>query len=381
MDITSPSRLDNISHFSPQATSTEQPHLPLFGGGITFDESLMPHQQVLDVFRQMQYSVPEEDYLQRPQNDSPENIQLRARMLVRENKSANDAYEEAKALRATRRTETLEDGRSHINRLTGLIDNIHTDYQKKYGELVKASTQYMQDMNTLASKLSRHMKAGDDGKIKFAKEHVMSDMDSIVSKYSGTSMKIEVLGETEEVKKLQKQIKEMGDLLVIGMKGKLSEYNELHAKVANIKKSLNLKSYGDYYGDWSPNLYKAKPLMEIKGGTKEYEFWGKKLTDQGFVIKQSNGKLCIYPDLKPVKEMFHAINHSSGAWNDGSDIMSQEFQSLQTAIDSQKNAINSSVSRLLETFRQDNSHFETLTQLLIQLYKDLQQYNNGYVNM
>ncbi|MEX9941835.1 hypothetical protein AB7Z36_16270 [Providencia rettgeri] len=61
--------------------------------------------------------------------------------------------------------------------------------------------------------------------------------------------------------------------------------------------------------------------------------------------------------------------------------MSQEFQSLQTAIDSQKNAINSSVSRLLETFRQDNSHFETLTQLLIQLYKDLQQYNNGYVNM
>ncbi|MEY0414477.1 hypothetical protein AB7W52_09270 [Providencia rettgeri] len=105
------------------------------------------------------------------------------------------------------------------------------------------------------------------------------------------------------------------------------------------------------------------------------------MTDQGFVIKQSNGKLCIYPDLKPVKEMFHAINHSSGAWNDGSDIMSQEFQSLQTAIDSQKNAINSSVSRLLETFRQDNSHFETLTQLLIQLYKDLQQYNNGYVNM
>lgn len=39
------------------------------------------------------------------------------------------------------------------------------------------------------------------------------------------------------------------------------------------------------------------------------------------------------------------------------------------------------MSRLLETFRQDNSHFETLTQLLIQLYKDLQQYNNGYVNM
>ncbi len=99
------------------------------------------------------------------------------------------------------------------------------------------------------------------------------------------------------------------------------------------------------------------------------------------MTKRVNGKLCIYPDLKPVKEIFYAINHSSGEWNDGSDISAQEFQSLQSAVENQKNAINSSVSRLLETFRQDNSHFETLTQLLIQLYKDLQQYNNGYVNM
>ncbi|MBO1915923.1 hypothetical protein J4727_04170 [Providencia rettgeri] len=39
-----------------------------------------------------------------------------------------------------------------------------------------------------------------------------------------------------------------------------------------------------------------------------------------------------------------------------------------------KNAVNSSVSRLLETFRQDNSHFDTLTQLLIKLIQELDQY-------
>ncbi|MGO2305494.1 MAG: hypothetical protein ACTH5W_12430 [Providencia sp.] len=95
-----------------------------------------------------------------------------------------------------------------------------------------------------------------------------------------------------------------------------------------------------------------------------------------------NGALRIFPDLKPVKEIFYALNHSSLKWGDeGSDISPQEFQSLQSIVDSQKGAINSSQSRLLETFRQDNSHFGTLIQLLIQLYKDLQQYNNSYVNM
>ncbi|MEQ4661455.1 MULTISPECIES: hypothetical protein [Providencia] len=415
MDITSPSRLDNISHFSPQATSTEQPHLPLFGGGITFDESLMPHQQVLDVFRQMQYSVPEGIYQQRPQNDSPENIQLRARMLVRENKSANDAYEEAKALRATRRTETLEDGRSHINRLTGLIDNIHVNYQKKYGELVKASTQYMQDMNTLASKLSRYIEAGKNGKIHIKIEDTLRVMDEIVAKYSGTSVAKVVKTDKDEVKdkslgytlnmaKLQvgiaeenKKIKLFKQMIILfpnkGVEQSLDaanrklralqdEYQQLQDKLDELNKiDIGKIEIGEYFGKWKPDFDNAKPLMKIKGTEQEYTFWEKKLSEQGFTVKRMKGELYIFPDLKPVKEMFHAINHSSGAWNDGSDIMSQEFQSLQTAIDSQKNAINSSVSRLLETFRQDNSHFETLTQLLIQLYKDLQQYNNGYVNM
>ncbi|WP_272540047.1 hypothetical protein [Providencia sp. PROV191] len=367
--------------FHSVLASVQTTQEPLLEVETAFDKSHQLYHKALDVFDQMQYSVPEEVHKQQQKDILPASIEGRKETLLIENKCANDDYEEVKALRATRKTENIANGRSHIRGLSGTIDNIYTNYQKKYGELVKASTQYMHDMNTMVSKLSRHMEAGSDGKIKLAKEYVLGDMDSIVSKYSGTSMKIEVLGETEEVKKLQKQIKEMGNLFVIGMTGKLSEYNELHAKVANIKKSFNLKGYGEYYGGWSPNLDNAKPLMEVKGTTQEYEFWEKKLTDQGFVTKRVNGKLCIYPDLKPVKEIFYAINHSSGEWNDGSDISAQEFQSLQSAVENQKNAINSSVSRLLETFRQDNSHFETLTQLLIQLYKDLQQYNNGYVNM
>lgn len=62
-------------------------------------------------------------------------------------------------------------------------------------------------------------------------------------------------------------------------------------------------------------------------------------------------------------------------------MVSQSFQSLQTAMDAQKNTVNSSVSRLLETFRQDNSHFETLVQLLIQLIKDLNQNNMSLINI
>ncbi|UPS63128.1 hypothetical protein [Providencia rettgeri] len=379
MAIISPSYLDNISHFQPLATPalTEQPHLPLFGGGITFDESLMPHQQALDVFRQMEYRVPEDVYQPRSQNDPPEDILSGARMLIRENKRANDAYEEAKGLRATRREKSLEDGRSHINGLTGLIDNIHADYQKKYGELVKASTQYMQDMNTMASKLSRYIEAGEDGKIHIKLEDTLRVMDEIVAKYSGTSVISEVDGHTAEIQELEERLKKVGSEPF----GIFASFL-LKSQIENEKKKLDLKSVGEYFGKWKPDFDNAKPLMEIKGTEQEYAFWEKKLSGQGFIIERMNGKLCVFPDLKPVKEIFYALNHSSATWDkDGSDISSQEFQSLQTAIDSQKNAINSSVSRLLETFRQDNSHFETLTQLLIQLYKDLQQYNNGYVNM
>ncbi len=342
------SSLDSFFEYQPMAelVPTKQEPIPIHEEKTASDKSHQLYLQILDKLNQIQYSVPEETYQQQQKNHSPKEIQLRANTLELENKYVNDTYAEAKALRATRRVETLNDGRSHINGLSGMIDNIHTNYQKKYGELVKASTQYMQDMNTMVSKLSRYIKAGEDGKIHIKLEDTLRAMDEMVAKYSGTSVIREVDGITAEKKKPAR------------------------------------KSVGEYFGKWKPDFDNAEPLMEIKGTEQEYAFWEKKLSGQGFIIERMDGKLCVFPDLKPVKEIFYALNHSSATWDkDGSDILSQEYQSLQTAIDSQKNAINSSVSRLLETFRQDNSHFETLTQLLIQLYKDLQQYNNGYVNM
>lgn len=63
----------------------------------------------------------------------------------------------------------------------------------------------------------------------------------------------------------------------------------------------------------------------------------------------------------------------------GSDTNAQAFQSLQSGIDSQKNAIDNSVTQLLEKFRQDNTSFETLIQLLTKMVDDLYRYNMGYV--
>ncbi|MEY1195413.1 hypothetical protein AB7101_10465 [Providencia rettgeri] len=82
-----------------------------------------------------------------------------------------------------------------------------------------------------------------------------------------------------------------------------------------------------------------------------------------------------------MKTIYDVEDTDDGWKTAGVDLMAQTVQSLQTAIDAQKNAVNSSVSRLLETFRQDNSHFDTLTQLLIKLIQELNQYNNGLVNI
>ena len=71
MNMTSVFYGDRASSTQPLAalSPTEQTHLPLLGEDITFDESLMPHQQALDVFRQMQYSVPEAVYQQQVDSD------------------------------------------------------------------------------------------------------------------------------------------------------------------------------------------------------------------------------------------------------------------------------------------------------------------------
>lgn len=365
--------------------NVEKTDLP-FKGEVIFNNALDPYQKAFDVFQQMGYRIPEENVQPQPMNNSLENIQLKSKMQAYKHKRVNDNYEEVRGLAAKR---GVADGRPHIAGISEVIDNIYTDYQQKYGELVKASMQYMQDMNIMASKLSRYIEAGENGKIHIKLEDTLRAMDEIVAKYSGTSVTSEVDGETKELKELREELRLAYERIeVIKTNGGVSLAFEfmnvvnLSNKIKEEMKKLNLKSVGGYFGKWEPDFDKAKPLMEINGTEQEYAFWEKKLQGQGFIVKRVNGALRIFPDFKPVKEIFYTLNHSSATWDtDGSDISSQEFQSLQSIVDSQKGAINSSQSRLVETFRQDYSHFETLIQLLIQLYKDLQQYNNSYVNM
>ena len=233
-----------------------------------------------------------------------------------------------------RKAEVIEDARAHIGTLNGFIKNIHMGYQKTYGDIIKEAIKYMQDINTAIGKMGHRMDAGKDGKIKFFPEDFAKDINEVVAKYSN--------------------------------------------------KEYSGSDPSRFFGDWNltsdTDISNAKPLIQITKAEGVFEFWNKKLSGLGFVIKETQNHINIHPDYKPIKEIFSIIAKTNASWK-GSDIMAQEFQSLQTAIDSQKNAINSSNSRLLETFRQDNSHFDTLVQLLIQLIKDLNQYNNGLMNI
>ncbi|WP_369309490.1 IpaD/SipD/SspD family type III secretion system needle tip protein [Providencia rettgeri] len=242
-------------------------------------------------------------------------------------------------LRTKRSTTKINhvDGRPHIEGTKKLIENIHTGYQKQYGEIIKKATEYMQDVNTALGKMSQHIEPGKDGKVQYNKRNFLDGLNRSFEKYSTYCA------------------------------GR--NYNQ------NDKHIIN-----SFYGGWSPSEQSTKPIASLEYNKSALQFWEKKLGRQGFFVKRDGNTINIYPDLKPISEIFSASAAIDTEWW-GGDIMAQQFQSLQTAIDSQKNTVNNSVSRLLENFRQDNSHFETLVQLLIQLIKDLNQNNNSLVNM
>lgn len=223
--------------------------------------------------------------------------------------------------------DVIEDGRSHISGIYSLINNINSNYQKNFGEITKEATKFMEILNTELGKISSYTKAGSDGKINFKPADFLRKIDSAIFEYTG------------------------------------KQYSNSN----------------DYFHGWQPDLNNAKPLKTIIGGDSEFEFWKKKLDGQGFIVRKNGNEIKIFPDFKPITEIYNTVANTTISW-DGGDMLTQSFQSMQTGIDSQKNAVNNSISRLLETFRQDNSHFETLTQLLIQLLKDLFQYNAGFAN-
>lgn len=207
----------------------------------------------------------------------------------------------------------------HIKALEDLIGKIHNDYQKIYAKINEKAAEFMKDMNTALGKISDFIKAGDDGKIKFDKAGFLKAMDEILKKYTN---------------------------------------NPGEAAVAD------------------------KPIFTFEGNNDALAFWQEKL-GTGFSVKRGSGNTIeIFPNLDPMREVYKSVNNAKIDDNDNNvgDMHIQSFQSLQAALDSQKNSINNSVSQLLEKFRQDNSTFETLIQLLTRMTEDLHRYNAGYLN-
>lgn len=214
---------------------------------------------------------------------------------------------------------------AHIQSLENMIDNIHNNYQKTYANINQKAAEYMKDVNTAVGKISDFIKAGSDGKINFKPKDFLESLDATFEKYT--------------------------------------EY-----KVGS--------DYSSDYKKWSSNNNDTKKIFSFTGDQQAKDFWESKLGD-GFIVTLNGKDIEIRPNLDPIRNIYSTIANSETKWT-GGDTNSQAFQSLQAAIDSQKNTVNSGVSQLLERFRQDNSTFETFIQLLVQMTKDLHQYNAGY---
>lgn len=365
MEITFSTVLAHIQVSRVNDNDTVGSNLPPIGGSIFIDPTIDIYQQVEGYFQQLGYKIPASITRTQSQSNQLEFIIQQAKDLIRDLKISGDKTSRvvlslsedfasspsgaSRSLSHSSYSSSIADGRSHITAVSGMIENIHTGYQKEFGEIVKAATGYMQGVNTALGKISEYIKAGDNGKIKLLRVALLNRLDDLFEPYT----------DHQEVR---------------GNKPTITESDE-----RNI----------DYYKNWSKPKNSAEKIYEMKYSEPVFEFWKRKLNGQGFSVETRNtdqGKVIrIYPDLNPLREIMktvYDIDSSSNGWaSKGVDLLAQSVQSMQTAIDAQKNAVNNSVSRLLETFRQDNSHFDTLTQLLIQLIKDLNQYNNSLVNM
>lgn len=335
---------------------------PPMGGGVFIDPNVDIYSQVTDYFQHLGYEIPAPAVRSHLVSNQVEDIIQQAKGLIREMEISGDSTSRvlldishdfaslprgaSMALNRSLPPTIVGDGRGHIEEISEMIKNIHNGYQKDFGEIIKASTKYMQDVNTALGSMSEFLHASEDGKIRFQKMAFAHRLDDIFKPYSDHST---VRGKRPKV---------------------TSEHHE----------------QDDYFKDWAKESNSAYHIHEMEYSEAAFNFWEKKLAGKGFLVKaKGEGKdkvIRIYPDLDPLRSIMKTVYTIVGKWYiDGSPLLVQSIQSMQTAIDAQKNAVNNSVSRLLETFRQDNSHFDTLTQLLVQLIKDLNQYNNSLINI
>lgn len=261
-------------------------------------------------------------------------VQGASRQLQRDFKLSDDDYM-SMGRRLSRPTTGQITTPPHINALEDLIESIHVDYQQTYAKINEKAAEFMKDVNTAVGKISGYIEAGSDGKIYFTGYSYMNDMVKTLGKYIN-------FGETNPV--------------------------------------------ASYFKVWAEGNSPALPIHTFNGDEKALNFWQRKLGDSFVVQRGADQKIEILPSLGPIKNIIKTV-HTSGAYHESTGAASwnkyamstQVFQSLQSAIDSQKNTVNSGMSQLLERFRQDNSTFETMIQLLTKMTEDLHRYNAGYL--
>ncbi|HDL7825984.1 TPA: IpaD/SipD/SspD family type III secretion system needle tip protein [Yersinia enterocolitica] len=228
---------------------------------------------------------------------------------------------------------TVNQSPPHIKALENLIKSIHTDYQQTYAKINEKAAEFMKDANTAIGRISDFITAGSDGKIKLHSYNYLNEMSGLLEKYTG-------LAKVTDTPAIEK---------------------------------------------WANGNMASLSIHSFKGDKEAEAFWTEKL-GKGFTVKYDNATkiVSIYPNLESIRNIYKSVianaknNIESGNIWGKSQMSSASFQSLQSAIDSQKNTVNSSVSQLLERFRQDNSTFETMIQLLQQMTQDLHRYNAGY---
>ncbi|WP_174847850.1 hypothetical protein [Yersinia artesiana] len=281
-----------------------------------------------------------------PSPQLPTEMEAQARENIRMEKISSDDYQakfkkfaaemelaEAKGLSSKNNDQGTP---GHIKALEDMIDNIHNNYQKTYADINQKAAEYMKDVNTALGQISDFISAGSDGKINFKPKDFLESLDKKFGKYTSYTTG---------------------------------------------------SDYKTAYKNWSPDNSTTLSIYTFEGDESTKNFWQNKLGD-GFIVTYSHEKdlktdkehniINIKPNLDPIRNIYRSVANSETSWQ-GGNTNAQAFQSLQASIDSQKNTVNSSVSQLLERFRQDNSTFETFIQLLVQMTKDLHQYNQGYM--
>lgn len=269
-------------------------------------------------------------------------VQGASRQLQRDFNLSDDDYM-AMGRRQVRSTSNQVATPPHINALENLIETLHGDYQQTYAKINEKAAEFMKDVNTAVGKISDFITAGKDGKINFKPQAFLESMDKIFKKYST----FEVTG--------------------------TGSYSDWAPKIV-VMKDTGVEVTGRTNKEPTSTL----SIFEFQGDDKALAFWENKLS--GFTVirdPEDKSTILVKPNLDPIRNIYSSVAQSEASWK-GGDTNSQAFQSLQSAIDSQKNAVNSGISQLLERFRQDNSTFETLIQLLQQMTQDLHRYNAGY---